>query len=271
MKKNYLLLFSLVYITHSQAMLKEKTAKEELQLVLKNVINYENWPEVQLQMRALIDSDNTLVDTSRYDGGGYTPLCYALDHDDYDFAEFLLKNGADSNQSIKGAHVSHPLFLAKSIETAQLLQKYQARIDIQNEGPGITNGMNLLHAAINGLTEDDRLFDYFLKQNIDPNSLNNRGGNLWDSFVYASAPSCPEKRLMARASLLKTLNISPLTKNANKESAADIINKKIEIEAQLLDPEASEVNKVNQPCRQEHIELHNKLTTFLNFMLHETQ
>lgn len=259
MKNHYLLFFAMAYVSCAHTMSKEDISKKQLQLVLKSVINRETWPEIKQHMSLLIESNPTLVDSSRCDQGGYTPLCHALEHNDIPFVEYLLQKGANPDQCITYGY-SRPLFFARSFEAAHLLQNYGAPINITNDSQGITGGMNLLHAAVNCYTEDDRLFGHFLQQGMDPHSLNNNGGNLWHSLITCYVPDHPLSRVIQRAQALHSLHISPFHKDKDGNSAVDIITKKIEDQAQSLDPD------FNQRCIEECKERYNKLKIVLLYM-----
>jgi len=93
---------------------------------------------------------------------GYTPLCRAIEMNDFAFTQFLLDHEAKVNGIIRGVHSSKPIHFAQTLEMVQLLERNGADIFVYNEGMGYTRSMNLLHAALHPGSgqRDDRLVAY---------------------------------------------------------------------------------------------------------------
>ena len=203
------------------------------------------------------------IDKPEYDEIGYTPLCRAIEGNDFGFVKFLLQNGANPNKRIYNVHSSHPIFFAKTLEMVKFLQENGADIYKRNEGTGITGGMDFLHASIQCNTQDERLITHALKHKFyaHHNTLNRTGGNLWHSLLSVSAGYYPEEKLMARAALLRELGIDPHHKNYRGVSAIDMIKNEIETEDKFL----STQNATDLHIKS-RIEARNKLHRVYNFM-----
>lgn len=112
------------------------------------------------------DAIKIIVNKTEYKTWGYTPLCSAVEMNDFQFSQFLIDNGAEINETIRGVHSSKPIFFARTLEMVQLLQKNKVNfLQGYNQGTGFTRGMNFLHQILHMGTYskcDDRLVIYLL-------------------------------------------------------------------------------------------------------------
>lgn len=221
-------LYSMDFPNHTFGMQK-LSPEEQIRENMSNLSskNLRAREEAKRTIQEIIETHNlTTVDVEDFFSGHHTPLTHAIENNDIEFARFLLEKNANPNYEIKRIHSSKPIFFAKTPEMAELLVSKGAKLDVINEGTGVTSGMDLLHESICYHTADNALFGYYLEKGLKPKCLAN-GDNLWHSLISISVNYCPTERFVFRAHRLHELGISPDQKNQRGLSALELVEKEI--------------------------------------------
>ncbi len=103
--------------------------------IIKNCIQSlyrDSWEHSKQTIASAITEGVSTVDIQEYDTWGYTPLCCAIEKNDTEFAEFLLKNGANPHFELKGTHASKPIFFNQSNEMMNILKKYGTHLKVHS-------------------------------------------------------------------------------------------------------------------------------------------
>jgi hypothetical protein len=168
---------------------------------------------------------------------GQTPLCRAAEMNDLKFVAFLLQNGAQINNDVRGIYGNDPdKFSTKAlsfVRTYEMLELFcDNGADLHN--CHVIGGGNILHMMANSYHPHDiRMFDYAISQGINVDAYNAGKGNLWHSLM-AGIYRHSEEDLLNWAAKLNDQMINPYHKDADNKSAIDMIEESIKSAIEYL-------------------------------------